>query len=422
MKIAFFVNQFPSLSETFILNQITGLIDRGHEVDIYADRPDDSEKQHPDVEKYHLLERTCYIGRPDNYFWRIFKLFKLPLANFINKPSIFFQSLNVLKYGGEAKSLTLLYAASYLLGRESQYDIIHAHFGPNGKKGIFLRELGVIQGKIITTFHGYDISQYIQVHGDKIYEQLFAKGDIFSTISRDIKCKLINLGCDEKKIIIHRVGIDCSKFAFTPRQPAKDGTFKILTIARLVEKKGVEYGIRAVANLIKSGINIQYNIVGNGPLIKELQQLIQKINVSNNVKILGWKEQKEVIQLLDSNHIFLAPSITSQKGDQEGIPTVIMEAMAMGLPVVSTYHSGIPELIEDGVSGFLVPERDVDNLTEKLGYLVAHPDLWSNMGQAGRAFIEENYNIDKLNKRLVYIYQNWLKKKNKFIDCVFERI
>lgn len=405
MKIAFIVNEFPSLSETFILNQITGLIDRGHEVTIYADKPQDGQKKHPDVENYNLLKHTCYIGRPNNYLWRIINIFRLPLANFIQNPSIFFKSLNITKYGNEAKSLKLLYACAYLLGRDTKYDIIHAHFGPNGQKSVILRDIGVIKGKIVTTFHGYDVSKYIQNNTQESYRLLFTLGDIFCPISNYMKEKLLKLGCNQEKITVHRVGIDCSKFLFTPRYQPADGIIKILTIARLIPKKGVEYGIRAIANLLASGINIEYNIVGDGYLLPELQQLIHDLSLNNNIHLLGWKQQQEVIKLIGDSHILLAPSMTDEKGDQEGIPTVIMEAMAMGLPVVSTYHSGIPELVENGVSGFLVSERNIDQLTEKLNYLIEHSDLWAEMGEAGRQFVECNYNINKLNDKLIEIYE-----------------
>jgi len=105
----------------------------------------------------------------------------------------------------------------------------------------------------------------------------------------------------------------------------------------------------------------------------------------------------------------LAPSITSQNGDQEGIPTTLMEAMACGLPVLSTFHSGIPELVQDGQSGFLVPERDVEALAEKLEHLLNHQECWSEMGLAGRKFVEANHDINKLNDRLVEIYEQLLE-------------
>ena len=117
------------------------------------------------------------------------------------------------------------------------------------------------------------------------------------------------------------------------------------------------------------------------------------------------KNQQEIIEILDKSQIFVAPSVTASDGNQDAPINVLKEAMAMGLPVVSTYHGGIPELVEDGISGFLVPERDVDALAEKLGYLIEHPEIWPQMGKAGRAYVEKNYDINRLNDRLVEIYQ-----------------
>lgn len=111
------------------------------------------------------------------------------------------------------------------------------------------------------------------------------------------------------------------------------------------------------------------------------------------------------MDLLNSASILLAPSVVSKDGDQEGIPVGLMEAMAVGLPVVSTYHSGIPELVEDNVSGLLIPERDVDALVDKMIYLVEHPEIWAEMGRAGRSVVEDRYNSDHLNDQLVKLYK-----------------
>ncbi|MBW4614358.1 MAG: glycosyltransferase [Desmonostoc vinosum HA7617-LM4] len=403
MKIAFIVNQFPTLSETFILNQITGLIDRGYEVDIYADRSGDMSKIHPAVEKYHLQARTRYIGKPDDRIMRLFQVFKL-LPNFLRDPILLLESLNFLKYGKQAASLALLFYAAQLLDKKQRYDIIHCHFGPNGLRAMLLKEMGIFEGRLITKFYGYDISEYIKQYGINVYDKLFATGELCCPISNHMKLELLKLGCGEEQLVIHRIGVDCSKFTFALRQQPKDGITRIITLARLVEKKGVEYGVRAIANLVKSGTKIEYKIVGDGPLRENLEQLIQELNVPGSIKLVGWKQQQEVVKILNESHILLAPSVTSQQGDQEGTPTVLMEAIAMGLPVVSTYHSGIPEIIEDGISGFLVPERDVNALTEKLGYLIAHSEIWPAMGLAGRNFAEKHYDINKLNDQLVEIY------------------
>ena len=412
MRIAFMIDQFPSLSETFILNQITGLIDRGHEVDIYSDEFGNTSKVHPEVESYRLLDRTYYTKMPSGLSRRLPKAIGLLMANFYKAPRVLLRSLDFSKYnesdyGDGGSILKCFYSVIPFLGKPA-YDIIHCHYGRNGIKSMMLREIGAIEGTIIVSFHGFDISNYLQEYGEKIYDQLFEDGNLFQPIGESWKRRLIELGCNEDKIIVHRMGIDCSKFSFSPRLLDTDRPIRLLSIARLVEKKGLEYGIRAVAKLARSHQNIEYQIAGDGSLQSKLEQLIQELDVKDKVKLLGWKKQSEILELLNGADILLAPSVTSQNGDREGIPVTLMEAMARGLPVLSTQHSGIPELVQDGISGFLVPERDVDALADKLDYLISHPEDWAKMGRAGRAFVEENYDINKLNDRLEEIYQQLL--------------
>ncbi len=405
MKIAFIVNHFPALSETFILNQITGLIERGYEVDIYADDSRKELKVHPEVEKYSLIDKTYYSNIPTNKFLRLLKAIGLLLANFHQNPIFLLRSLNFVKYGNNAISLRLLYMVILMQHQKKSYDIIHCHFGYNGLVGVILRDIGAIQGKVITSFHGIDVSNYVKKRGERTYDLLFQLGDIFLPISELWKRRLIELGCN-RDITVHHMGIDCNKFSYTARQLRDNGVVEIVTVARLTIKKGVEYAIRAVAKLAKIKPNLNYTIVGNGPQKENLQQLIQELGLDDIVTLVGSKHQQEVIEILKNSDIMLAPSVTTKNGDREGIPVAFMETMAMGLPVISTEHSGIPELIENGVSGFLVPERDVDGLAEKLNYLVENPEIWKNMGAAGRTFVEENYNIDKLNDKLVEIYSS----------------
>ncbi|HDK41763.1 MAG TPA: colanic acid biosynthesis glycosyltransferase WcaL, partial [Candidatus Pacearchaeota archaeon] len=278
---------------------------------------------------------------------------------------------------------------------------------------VILKNIGAIEGKVITTFHGADMSRYIERKGNKVYNYLLENGDLFLPISERWKNELINLGCNEQKIIVHRMGVDTNKFVFTHRNLTANKKIHLLTVARLVEKKGVQYGIQAVAKAVRKYPDIEYRIVGNGPLKSEMKLLIDKLKIEDKVKLIGRKRQEDVIELMKDADILLAPSVTDNNGDQEGIPVVLMEALAQGLPVISTYHSGIPELIQDGESGYLVPERDIDALAEKLTYLIEHPDRWIKMGQEGRKYVEEYYNINKLNDRLIEIYRYLLDEDNK---------
>ena len=127
-------------------------------------------------------------------------------------------------------------------------------------------------------------------------------------------------------------------------------------------------------------------------------------------KLLGWKTHEEVKVLLKESHVLVAPSLTSEGGDQEGIPNAIKEAMASGLPVISTFHSGIPELVTDGVSGLLVPERDAASIADSLAYLISHPEICNEMGQAGRMQVEQKFDTNLLNKQLEELYLGLMQK------------
>jgi colanic acid/amylovoran biosynthesis glycosyltransferase len=410
MKIAFMVGNFPALSETFILNQITGLIDRGHEVDIYAKYARNRQNNvsvHADVKKYDLLKHTYYLAPPSNPSYRFLKALGLLAINFSKKSAALPRIVNLIGEKKYPASLQTFYQAVPFLNQE-KYEIIQCHFGVIGIIGARLKAMGVLEGKVITAFHGLDLSMP-ERQAIKWYKELFEVGDLFLAISETWKKKLITLGCDERKILVHRMGVDLEKFNFCDRHLIEGQTIKILTVARLIEKKGVEYGIRAVAKALEEGRNVEYNIVGDGELREELEQLIRELNVRDRIKLLGAKEQQGVINLMEESDLLLAPSVTAKNGDSEGIPVVLMEALAMGLPVISTLHSGIPELVEDGKTGFLVPERDADALAEKLVFVIDNQNIWRSITENGRKFVEQNYEINKLNDRLIEIYQQVLK-------------
>ncbi len=411
MKVAFIVGEFPLLSEAFILNQITGLIDRGHDVHIYAlhGQSTDISKVHPSVYEYRLLERTHYSPNlPKHFPMRAIKGLQLLASKKMLFSQGWLKLLNPLKYGRQALSLRLLYRAMPFLEKEC-YDIVHGQFGTFGTLALLFQDADLLTGKLVTTFRGIDISQVIRQHGEQFYQDLFQHGDFFLANCDFFRQRVLKLGCPAEKIVVHGSGIDCKKFAFMPRYPSPDGFIRIVTTGRLVEKKGIEYCIRAVAQVAQIYPNIEYNILGDGPLRPSLEQLIQDLDIGQQVKLLGWQQQKEIIQILDQSHLCLATSVTSESGDQDAPVNTLKEAMAMGLPVISTIHGGIPELVEDGVSGFLVPERDVEAIAQKLIFLIQHPEQWVQMGQAGRAKVEELYDMQKLNDELVEIYENLLK-------------
>ena len=403
MNIAFFVNVFPAPSETFILNQVTGLLDRGHRVDIYANARATPSKPDSKVSEYGLMERTTYFDVPASLPIRPLRAIPLLLSSKRKcRLRSAVQSLNFLRYGRVSLSLRLFYSALQL-PRQVRYDVIHAQFGSLGPTALCLRDIGAISGKLVTSFRGYDIATLTGRRGGS-YRKLFREGDLFLPVSRHFAQMLLDHGCDESKIMVHHSGIDCGAFSFRLRTRLNGEPTKLVTIGRLVEKKGIGYAVRAVARLIGTGRRVRYTVVGDGEMRTELEKLVSGLRLAPHVRLVGWRNQEEIIRFLEDAHLLVAPSVTAANGDLEGIPNSLKEAMARGLPVVSTVHAGIPELVQDGRSGFLVPERDVDALADRLAFLIDHPDRWAQMGRFGRQQVRDHFDTDTLNDRLVEAY------------------
>jgi len=411
MRIAFVVGHFPRLSETFILNQVTGLRDRGHQVDIFSEHEGDWQQVHPDVTAYSLRQHTYRLHPvPANYLWRALGGLWLLLSRFHKAPGLLLRSLNVFQYGLYSGGLWLLYTAAALADHGCpQYDIVHAQFGTQGHRGWFLQQLMSPHPRLVVMFRGHDISSYVQQVGQEVYADLFPVADACLTNCEFFRQRVIQLGCPPAKIAVHYSGLDVTKFTYRPRQPAPDGPIRLITTGRLVEKKGIEYAIRAIAQLAPEYPHLQYAIIGDGPLRPQFAALIQALNLEDKVQLLGWQPEQALIHHLDQAHLFIAPSVTAADGNQDAPINVLKEAMAMGLPVISTHHGGIPELVQEGVSGYLVPERDAAALAERLRWLLAERDRWPAMGLAGRTTVAQSFDLTTLNDLLVARYRALLR-------------
>jgi colanic acid/amylovoran biosynthesis glycosyltransferase len=429
MRIAFLVNHFPTLSETFILNQVTGLIDRGHHVDIYATRPNltgvldyirrkvtpnvGTEKVHSAVHEYNLLDHTYPAPTiPANPKLRPLGDLPILLQNMVQNPKATTKALKHFSYRNYPDYLRkpeygLFYSINpFLESSHHKYDIIHAHFGPNGICGVLFKKLGLVQGKLITSFYGHDVTRYPKVEGETVYHTLFEHGDYFTGLTQYLLDKVSRLGAPRDRCIKLPIGIDVSRF--TPEGHPRDNSSSttVLTVARLTEKKGLEYSIRAFAQIARKREDVEYVIVGEGVLRANLESLVSRLGIENKVHLVGAKTQNEVLNLYRQAHLFILSSVTASDGDQEGQGLVIQEAQAMQLPVVSTIHNGIPEGVLPDESAYLVPERDVDALADRLLYLINNPEVRKEMGRKGRRFVEENYDNEILIDRLVEIYNS----------------
>ena len=249
--------------------------------------------------------------------------------------------------------------------------------------------------------HGVDVSEELRRDPDS-YRELFAEGDLFLPISEVWRDKLLEAGCPPEKTVVHHMGVDTERYRFQPRHHSEGAPVNLLTVGRLVERKGLAAALRAVAGLAAEGVDARFTIVGDGPLRPELEALRDELGLQEQVRFLGWKDQENVVELMQRCDILLAPSRTTESGDQEGIPVTLMEAMASGMIVVSTWHSGIPELVEDGVSGVLVPERDIETLTDVLLRIVLEEgEAWPLVGEAARDKVYREFDVNNLNAVLV---------------------
>ncbi len=301
----------------------------------------------------------------------------------------------------------MLYAKHII--KTNKAKLIHAHFGPSGVKMLPIKRS--LKIPIITTFYGYDMSSLpSQGKWKNDYIKLFAEGELFLVEGCHMRKKLIGLGCPENKIKIMHIGVCLEKLKFKERSLKPGMKFIILFCGRFVEKKGLIYALNAVKNLKKKYHNFEFRLIGDGSDREVVEKFIIINNLESNVKLLGYQTHDVFVKQLEETHLLLQPSITAKDGDSEGgAPTVLLEAQASGVPVLSTLHADIPEVVKDGESGYLVPEKDSYSLSERMLYFLDNSDKWSQMGCAGRKHIEKNHDIKKQVKLLESFYINLSK-------------
>ncbi len=291
--------------------------------------------------------------------------------------------------------------------RKKNVKLLHAHFGMNGAAYIDVVES--LDLPLITSFYGADASNrnVIERYREN-YKKLFKYGSIFLTEGPTLKQKLIELGCQSRKIHIQHIAIDVEKYPFRIRSWKTSKKINLLFVGRIIEKKGLGYALEAFIKVVKK-YPIQFRIIGDGLLKKELQNKCYELGIEKDVTWLGILPHKEVIRELDLSDILIHPSITARNGDSEGgAPTIILEAQACGVPILATTHADIPYVTVEGKSALLSPEKDVKILVDNLDFLLSNPNIWKNMGKTGHDFVEENHNILKEVINLENIYSELL--------------
>jgi colanic acid/amylovoran biosynthesis glycosyltransferase len=283
-----------------------------------------------------------------------------------------------------------------------RHDVVHAHFGPNARRFLFAREQA--GAPLVVTFHGYDYSAQPRTHGASMYQVLFEVADVVTFNCEASRRALESLGCPARKLRALRMPVAVADFPFAERHLPATGPVRILTVGRLVEKKGHEIVLRALALVHGELPDLRYDIVGDGPLATRLRSLVSDLGLDAAVRFHGACTSSCVRRLLAHAHVFVLASRVAADGDEEGTPVALMEAQASGLPVVSTCHGGIAEVVLDGRSGLLVPEGDPEALADAIHRLVADHEAWPALGAAGRAHVETTFDVGPCTEQLLGVY------------------
>lgn len=393
-RVCVVVSRFPVASETFVLRQIVGLIDRGWDVSILPVKHLTNEPIPSEFSRYPLLEQTraSTTREPESRGARVGELLRLFVRSLCRRPV---RTLEVARRWGRRDVTRILRLADVIRDTEP-FDVFHCHFGPVGAMLEEARWLTRSGAAITTVFHGYDLSR------DDVdptqYRRLFTVAAALLPVSEAWAERLRQLGAPANKISVHRMGV---VFNDDVRVGQRGGDeIRLISVCRLVEKKGIADAIDAVAERHAAGDRLRYEILGDGPLMDSLKARAEEAGVASIVTFHGWTDPADARKLLLNSDILIAPSVTASDGDQEGIPLAIMEGMAAELPVISTNHSGIPELVRHERDGFLAAERSPKELADAIERLASDADLRRAMGSSAAERVRTLHDQNELDDRL----------------------
>lgn len=410
MKIAFFTNAFPMMSEAFIANSAAALVQAGHSVDIFGiGNVDATGLSVPEVEPLQLEQSTTNIRWPDSRAerWR-----KLPgtLKNLVARHGA--DSILQLRpdiYRRTFMDLSAIYQAAQLPSN-GNYDIIHCQFAPLAEHVIKHRRAGFLSGQLVVNFRGYDISELVTAHGDHLYDHIWPEAAAFISNSEYFRQRAVAIGCPEDRISVIGSGMRLASFPFQPISEASSGDIRFLMVGRLIERKGFHIALAALARFSQaSGRGIHVDIVGDGPMRAELEQLARDCHLDEAVTFHGAQSHTAIADFIRQCDVFIAPSMTCAKGSQDGPVNTLKEAMAIGRPVIGTRHGGISELVIDGETGLLCEEGNVDALGHAIDRILGMQASWPQMLAKARGVVETTYALSRTTDDLLGVYNSILE-------------
>ncbi len=401
MKILFIAREFPKTSETFVLAQVNGLLERGHDVTVLS-----LKNPVTPPSQYGLGKRVVSLGYHANVFDSALKMVSCTFSGGFS-PSF-------LRYMNRADSpLAPSFFPPYNSGLLQNADAVLVHFGDLAQRCAFLFDNLGIKTPLAVVFHGVDVARHLPALPESERQRLWNVMSLGLPVSDFWRRRLISLGCPEDKLRVHHMGVDPGHFTF--RERISNTALRFLSVCRLVEKKGIDTALEALTISLEKnpGFEFSYDIIGDGPLQGALEKQVQSLGIENRVTFHGRKYPAEAQKYFEDADAYLLSSRTAVNGDMEGIPVSLMEAMASGLPVVSSVHSGIPELITDHDSGLLVAEGDAKGLADAILELAGSSEFRAQMAKNARAVIERDFNHEHLMSDLESVFADMIAEKDR---------
>lgn len=281
------------------------------------------------------------------------------------------------------------HALKYLL-KKKKIDCVLAEYGVTAAAS--LEVIKSLHLPLVVHFHGFDASSKdVLLKYKEKYIEVFQYAKFIVVVSNKMLTDLIKLGCPPDKIVLTTYGPNADFFDIKPAFTTKNFT----AIGRFVDKKAPHLTIRAFSKAAKRYPDARLSLGGKGKLLGACKELVKELGIEDQVSFLGTQSRTEIANLFSASLAFVQHSVTAENGDSEGTPVAVLEASAAGLPVIATRHAGIPDVIEHGVSGFLVEEKDVERMADYMLELCENPEIAKTMGTNGKRNIGLNFTIEK---------------------------
>lgn len=292
---------------------------------------------------------------------------------------------------------------------ELKPDLVHVYYGHKAVK--YRRMLEAAGLPWLVSFHGVDVVKFLDDPGYREgLEKVFDEASLVLGRSESLLERLRELGCPDEKLRLNRTPVPIDDISFRERHAPENGEWRLFQACRLIPKKGLFTTLAALPKIIERWPRLKFVLAGTGPDEERFRSAVAESGLDSHVELLGWVDQPRLREELDRAHAFLHPSELTDTQDQEGVPNSLVEAMAAGLPVIGTTHGGIPEAVEHGKDGYLVPERDSEALAAAILQMLDEPDRLPQLSKQAHASVRRKFGFEEQIGSLEACYRETLER------------